>query len=100
MQLFGGKDGSLPLWFKKRDWDVGVECKLTTFLPPELGLVGIGHKGFRVKVSSPARAVRERLYLAPKSQPLLEVFELMECSKIAGRLYFCENKTPVFVLDG
>lgn len=78
VQLFGGKQDNLPLWFKKRDWGVGVECKLTSFLPPDLGLVDIEHKGFKVKVSSPARAVMECLYLTPKSQPLLEVFELME----------------------
>lgn len=64
--------------FKKRDWGVSVDCKLTSFLPPELGLVKIEHKGFKVKVSSPARAVMECLYLAPKSQPLLEVFGLKE----------------------
>jgi hypothetical protein len=78
VQLFGGNDKNLPLWFKKRDWGLKVECKLTNFLPPELGLVEIDHKSFKVKVSSPARAVMECLYLAPKSQPLLEVFELME----------------------
>lgn len=77
-QLFGGKDENLPLWFKKRDWGLGIECKLTSFLPSELGLVEIEHKSFKVKVSSPARALMECLYLAPKSQPLLEVFELME----------------------
>ena len=78
VQLFGGKDDGLPLWFKKRDWGVRIDSKLTSFLPPELGLVEIEHKGFKVKVSSPARAVMECLYMAPKSQPLLEVFELME----------------------
>lgn len=78
VQLFGGKDENLPLWFKRRDWGVSVNCKLTSFLPPELGLAEIEHKSFTVKVSSPARAVMECLYLAPKSQPLLEVFELME----------------------
>ena len=77
-QLFGGSTESLPLWFKKRDWHLNIECKLTSFLPPELGLVEIEHKNFKVKISSPARAVMECLYLAPKSQPLLEVFELME----------------------
>jgi hypothetical protein len=77
-QLFGGKGENLPLWFKKRDWGLRVASKLTSFLPTELGLVEIDHKSFKVKVSSPARAVMECLYLAPKSQPLLEVFELME----------------------
>ncbi len=78
VQLFGGKDDILPLCFKQRDWGVSVACKLTSFLPPDLGLIEIEHKGFKVKVSSSARAVMECLYLAPKSQPLLEVFELME----------------------
>ncbi len=78
VQLFGAKDESLPLWFKKRDWGLSVESKMTRFLPPDLGLVEIEHKSFKVKVSSPARAVMECLYLAPKSQPLVEVYELME----------------------
>ncbi|MEE9320023.1 MAG: type IV toxin-antitoxin system AbiEi family antitoxin [Granulosicoccus sp.] len=77
-QLFGGKDDGLPLWFKKRDWGLDLDCKLTSFLPPELGLVEIEHKSFKVKVSSSARAIMECLYLAPGSQPLLEVFELIE----------------------
>lgn len=77
-QLFGGKDESLPLWFKKRDWGVSVESKMTGFLPPGLGLVEIAHKSFKVKISTPARAVMECLYLAPKSQPLMDVFELIE----------------------
>jgi hypothetical protein len=78
VRLFGGKEDRLPMWFKKRDWGLSVDCKLTSFLPPELGLVEIEHKGFKVKVTSPARALMECLYMAPKSQPLLEVFELME----------------------
>jgi len=78
VRLFGGKDESLPLWFKKHQWGVSVESKFTSFLPPELGLVEIDHKSFKVKVSSPARAVMECLYLAPKHQPLMEVYELME----------------------
>lgn len=78
VQLFGGKDERLPLWFKKRDWGLNVECKLTSFLPPELGLVEIDHKSFKVKISCPTRAAMECLYLAPKYQPLVEVYELME----------------------
>lgn len=77
VQLFGSAKDSLPLWFKKRDWGVSVQCRLTSFLPPELGLVEMEHKGFTVKVSSSARAVMECLYMAPRYQPLLEVYELM-----------------------
>ncbi len=78
VQLFGVKEDSLPLWFKKRDWGVSVDCRFTSFLPAELGLVEFEHKNFKVKVSGAARAIMECIYLAPKSQPLLEVFELME----------------------
>jgi hypothetical protein len=78
VQLFGAAGDALPLWFKRRDWRVNVNCQLTSFLPSALGLVDIDHKSFSVKVSSPARAIMECLYLSPKSQPLLEVYELME----------------------
>lgn len=78
VQLFGVADDVLPLWFKKRDWGVQLNCQLTSFLPSALGLVELDHKGFSIKVSSPARAILECLYLSPKSQPLLEVYELME----------------------
>lgn len=78
VQLFGGKDDYLPVWFKKHDWGVSVNCKQTSFLPPELGLTEIEHKSFKVRISSPARAIMECLYLAPKSQSLLEVYQLME----------------------
>lgn len=77
-QLFGSRDEHLPLWFKKYDWDLAIDYQKTSFLPPDLGLVDIERKTFLVKVSSPARAIMECLYLAPKSQPLLEVLELME----------------------
>ena len=77
-QLFGGKDDRLPLWFKKKDWGLSVNCRFTSFLPPESGLLEMEYKNFKLKVSDPARAVMECLYLAPKLQPLLEVFELME----------------------
>ena len=78
VQLFGGVDDALPLWFKRHYWGLDLDCKLSSFLPPDLGLVEFEHKSFKVKISSPARAVMECLYLAPKKQPLLEVFELME----------------------
>ncbi len=78
VQLFGAADDTLPLWFKRREWGVNVNCQLTSFLPPALGLVDFDHKGFKVKISSPARAILECLYLSPKSLPLLEVGELME----------------------
>ncbi len=78
VQLFGVQKENLPLWFKKRDWAVNVNYKATNLLPSDLGLVEVEHKNFQVKVSSPARAVMECLYLAPGSQSLLETYEMME----------------------
>jgi len=76
--LFSGHDGCLPFWFTKRDWVLSVGTKKTSFLPPDLGLIEFEHKTFKIKVLNPAGAVMECLYLAPNSQPLVEVFELME----------------------
>lgn len=77
-QLFGTQSEKLPSWFKKYDWQLNVEFQSSSFLPAELGMTEHTVKEFEIKVSSPARAVMECLYLAPKRQPLLEVFELME----------------------
>lgn len=78
VQLFGDHSEYVPLWFKRRDWEVNVKCTMSSFLPPELGLIELSHKQFKVKVSEPARAIMECLYLAPKSQSLIETYELME----------------------
>ena len=78
VQLFGYQGEGTPLWFRKHDWGLVIEHQKTSFLPAELGLIDLELKRFTVKVSSPARAIMECLYLAPKSQPLMEVFELME----------------------
>ena len=77
-QLFGSQLERLPSWFKKHDWQLNVEYQSSSFLPAELGLTEFSHKDFQIKVSSPARALMECLYLVPDHQPLLEVFELME----------------------
>ena len=77
-QLFAGSKESLPHWFKKHDWGLSIDCQMSSFLPKDLGLSDYAHKGFTVKISSPARAILECLYLAPKYQPLVEAYELME----------------------
>ena len=41
-------------------------------------MIDLSYKQFKVNVSDPARAIMECLYLAPKSQSLTEVYELME----------------------
>jgi len=76
--LFGGSEAKLPRWFNKADWNVKTDYYSTSFLPPELGLVDLELKTFTVKISSPARAIMECLYLAPDKQDLMECYELLE----------------------
>lgn len=76
--LFGGGRETLPKWFRDHDWKVAMEYHPTSFLPDDVGLQDFEVKNFSIKVSSPARAMLECLYLAPEKQDLLECFELME----------------------
>jgi hypothetical protein len=78
VQLFSTSSEILPTWFKHYAWGLKMECRASSFLPPDIGMVEYHHKSFTIKVSSPIRAIMECLYLAPKEQPLLEVYELME----------------------
>jgi len=80
IQLFGGSEEALPRWFESYNWQARLECKFTTFLPKDLGLTELEYKNFRIKISTPARALMECLYLSPQTQPLLEVLQLMENS--------------------
>ncbi|PJB72881.1 MAG: hypothetical protein CO093_01975 [Alphaproteobacteria bacterium CG_4_9_14_3_um_filter_47_13] len=76
--LFGGKKESLPSWFKNKDWETRIDYYTTSFLPADMGLVDLERKNFSVKISSPARAILECLYLTPKHQEFFECYELME----------------------
>jgi len=76
--LFGYAEEKLPAWFKNYEWKVNVNYHNSSFLPKELGLTEIENKTFKLKISSPARALMECLYLVPKHQELLECFEIME----------------------
>lgn len=78
VRLFGGSEEAFPLWFKHYDWQVKLECSFSSFLPNDLGLTELEYKSFGIKVSTPARALMECLYLSPQSQPILEILHLME----------------------
>ena len=76
--LFGGVQEQLPEWFKNYNWKSKVDYYTTSFLPVDMELKNLEEKNFSVKVSSPARAVMECLFLSPKYQELFECYELME----------------------
>lgn len=76
--LFGQPKEVLPTWFRKRDWGVTIDYHQSSFLPQDLGITETILKNLSVKLSSPARALMECLYLTPTHQDLLECCELME----------------------
>ncbi len=76
--MFGNAKEKLPIWFRKYDWGTRIDYYTTSFLPADMGLVDLERNTFAVKISSPARAILECLYLAPKHQELFECYEFME----------------------
>ena len=76
--LFSAPGVALPLWFRRYDWGADISHTQTKLLPPELGLSGQNHAGFRVTGSSPERAILEALHLAPAKLDLVECYQLME----------------------
>jgi len=78
IDLFALRNDTLPSWFLKFDWGVKFNLQKTDFLPCDLGLVVYEEKAYSITISSPARAVLECLYLAPKEFDLLEAYQIME----------------------
>lgn len=76
--LFGVLSERLPGWFNNYNWGFEIQYISSGFLPAGMGMVEKEHEGFSIKISSPARAMMECLYLAPQKQELLECFELMQ----------------------
>ncbi|MHA7943659.1 type IV toxin-antitoxin system AbiEi family antitoxin domain-containing protein [Formosa sp. 3Alg 14/1] len=76
--LFGGSEEKLPTWFSKYNWGLKVNYHSSSFLPHNRGLQTLEQGSFNLLVSTPARALMECLYLAPKKQELVECYEIME----------------------
>ena len=76
--VFGSTAELLPTWLRQYDWGVKIDYHSTSFLPSEIGLTEVELKNFSIRVSGPARAIMECLYLAPEKQELTECYELME----------------------
>lgn len=76
--LFGSEKEALPTWFKNQKWKQQIQFYTSSFLPERLAMTQIVHKNFEVSISSPARALMECLYLAPKEISLVACYELME----------------------
>jgi len=78
MVLFGQATEKLPKWFNAYPWESIVKYYPSGFLPVAVGLIDYDVRNFKVKISGPARAILECLYLAPKEMALMECYELFE----------------------
>jgi len=76
--LFGAKGENIPAWFLNHDWKTKVDYFSTKFLDSTLGLTDFQVKAFTIKISGPARAMLECLYLSPEKQDLIDCYQLME----------------------
>jgi hypothetical protein len=78
MILFSLKDERLPAWFLKRDWNVVLRHFTTECFSHELGIETVSQEGFKLYVSSTARAFLECLHLSPKYYNLTDLYYVME----------------------
>ena len=77
--LFAPPKENLPKWFINYEgWRDKFTLTQTDFLPADIGIIRVNYNGHVIKMSSPARAIMECLYLAPKGQSLLECYEIVE----------------------
>ncbi|WP_184002371.1 type IV toxin-antitoxin system AbiEi family antitoxin [Stakelama sediminis] len=77
--LFSPPKVALPAWFKTYDWSVDIRHTQTKFLPPDLGLADLeAVEGFKLRASSPERAILETLHLTPQAVDLVEAAQLTE----------------------
>ena len=78
LSFFAQTGYKLPKWFKNnKDWkDHQLIC--SSFLPPQLGTMDYDLGNFKIKISTPARAMMECLEIAPKKFDLTEAYLIME----------------------
>lgn len=77
--LFSPPKVTLPAWFKSHDWSVEIRHTQTKFLPSDLGIAEFeAVEGFKLRGSSPERAILETLHLAPQAIDLVEAAQLAE----------------------
>lgn len=77
--LFGPCKEMLPAWFVNYEgWKDSFTHIHTDFLPVKIGMSAYNYDSYEIRVSAPARAMLECLFLTPKDQSIAECAELME----------------------
>jgi predicted transcriptional regulator of viral defense system len=78
VELFGQRGSQLPAWFTGYDWAMKFILHKTTLLPFEMGLREYNIDSYSIRISGPARALLECLFLAPRLFSLTEAYQIME----------------------
>jgi hypothetical protein len=76
--LFSPHQVILPAWFNQHDWKAKMKHIKTSMLPAGLGLENFEEKNFKIKISSPERAILECIYLSPGHLDLVECYQVFE----------------------
>ncbi|NQV16705.1 type IV toxin-antitoxin system AbiEi family antitoxin [bacterium] len=78
--LFAQEKEKLPKWYENHDWSVKVHFNSTSFQRnvDSKSFVELPESQFKIRVSSPERAVLEILYLVPNKQGFDEGYKLIE----------------------
>jgi hypothetical protein len=80
-QIFTDKKTIIPKWFKEYDFGKNNKIKLykSTFLPFDVGLKDYEVSGnYKIKISTPERAILETLYLTPDNLYIDEAYKIFE----------------------
>lgn len=76
--LFAQTGFKLPNWFKENmEWK-NHQLFCSGFLPPHIGTMDYDLGNFKIKISTPVRALMECLEIAPKNFDLVEAYLIME----------------------
>ncbi|MDR0973938.1 MAG: type IV toxin-antitoxin system AbiEi family antitoxin [Prevotellaceae bacterium] len=77
--VFTESKTALPAWFTRNRWTPTPKVfRSTLYNKDEVGMTNYQDGEFAMKISTPARAVMECLYLCPNQFSLQEAYELME----------------------
>lgn len=78
--LFGGQKEKLPYWFKKNDWNIKIDYRMSGLFgkEKELGFTEYNCGNFSIKISSLERAAIEMCYMAETGGSFDELDKIME----------------------
>ncbi|OQC14625.1 MAG: hypothetical protein BWX72_01268 [Firmicutes bacterium ADurb.Bin080] len=78
LYLFSPQYVKLPKWFLIQEWSNQIIHIRSKFLPSNLALIDYSLETWKLKISSPERALLECLYLTPDRFDIMECYQILE----------------------